>query len=32
VLAEALIVQGTIGKAFDLISGETPVPEALRSL
>ena len=32
VLAEALLAESTIGKSFDLISGETPIPEALRSL
>lgn len=32
VLAEALLVDGTIGKTFDLLEGETPIAEALRSL
>jgi len=32
VLAECLVADETIGKAFDLLEGETPIPEALRSL
>jgi uncharacterized protein YbjT (DUF2867 family) len=32
VLAEALVAENTIKKAFDLISGETPIAEALRTL
>lgn len=32
VLAECLTAENTIGKGFDLLAGETPVPEAVRSL
>ncbi|MGH2957680.1 MAG: hypothetical protein ACRDL6_11875 [Solirubrobacterales bacterium] len=32
VLAECLAADDTIGKAFDLLEGETPVAEALRAL
>lgn len=32
VLAEVLAVDGTIGKAFNLVSGDTPVEEAVRAL
>jgi uncharacterized protein YbjT (DUF2867 family) len=32
VLAECLTADNTIGKDFDLLAGETPVAEALRSL
>ena len=32
VLAECLTADNTIGKAFDLINGDTAIPEALRSL
>jgi uncharacterized protein YbjT (DUF2867 family) len=32
VLAECLTADNTIGKAFDLVNGDTPIPEALRSL
>lgn len=32
VLAECLTADNTIGKAFDLLGGETPVPEAIAAL
>ena len=32
VLAEVLVAENTIGKTFDLISGETPIPDVVRSL
>jgi uncharacterized protein YbjT (DUF2867 family) len=32
VIAEVLGADNTIGKAFDLIGGETPIPEAVASL
>jgi uncharacterized protein YbjT (DUF2867 family) len=32
VIAEVLVADNTIGKAFDLLGGETPIPEAVRSL
>jgi uncharacterized protein YbjT (DUF2867 family) len=32
VLAEVLVADNTIGKAFDLIGGETPIAEAVRAL
>jgi nucleoside-diphosphate-sugar epimerase len=32
VIAEVLVADNTIGKAFDLLGGETPIPEAARSL
>jgi uncharacterized protein YbjT (DUF2867 family) len=32
VLAEVLVADNTIGKAFDLLSGDTPVAEAVRAL
>jgi nucleoside-diphosphate-sugar epimerase len=32
VLAECLIADNAIGKAFDLMNGDTPIPEAIRSL
>ncbi|MGH2982893.1 MAG: NAD(P)H-binding protein, partial [Solirubrobacterales bacterium] len=32
VLAETLGAENTIGKGFDLLGGETPVAEAVRSL
>ena len=32
VIAEVLVADSTIGKTFDLVSGETPVAEAIRSL
>lgn len=32
VLAEALTAENTIGKDFDLLGGDTPIPEAVRSL
>jgi nucleoside-diphosphate-sugar epimerase len=32
VLAECLVAENTIGKAFDLMNGDTPIPEAVRSL
>jgi uncharacterized protein YbjT (DUF2867 family) len=32
VLAECLTADNTIGKAFDLVNGETPVPEAIAAL
>lgn len=32
VLAEALLVDSTIGKTFDVLEGETPVADAVRSL
>jgi uncharacterized protein YbjT (DUF2867 family) len=32
VLAEALSAENTIGKDFDLLGGDTPIPEAVRSL
>jgi uncharacterized protein YbjT (DUF2867 family) len=32
VLAEVLVADNTIGKSFDLLAGETPVAEAVRSL
>ena len=32
VLAEVLLAENTIGKAFDVLDGETPVAEAVRSL
>lgn len=32
VLAEALIVPGTIGKVFECFSGDVPIPEAVRAL
>lgn len=32
VLAEVLVADNTIGKAFDLVGGETPVAEAVRAL
>lgn len=32
VLAECLLAENTIGKTFELLGGETPIPEALRSL
>jgi uncharacterized protein YbjT (DUF2867 family) len=32
VLAECLVADNTIGKAFDLLNDGTPIPEAVRSL
>jgi uncharacterized protein YbjT (DUF2867 family) len=32
VLAEVLHADNTIGKAFDLVQGDTPIPEAVRAL
>ena len=32
VLAEVLVADNTVGKAFDVLDGETPVAEAVRSL
>jgi hypothetical protein len=32
VIAECLTTDGTIGKEFDLLNGDTPIPEALGSL
>ena len=32
VIAEVLVADNTIGKSFDLLGGETPIPEAVRSL
>jgi uncharacterized protein YbjT (DUF2867 family) len=32
VIAEVLVADNTIGKAFDLLGGETPIPEAVRFL
>jgi uncharacterized protein YbjT (DUF2867 family) len=32
VLAEVLLAENTIGKSFDLLSGETPIAEAIRSI
>jgi nucleoside-diphosphate-sugar epimerase len=32
VIAEVLVADNTIGKAFDLLGGETPIPEAVRSV
>ncbi len=32
VIAEVLVADNTIGKSFDLLDGETPIPEAVRSL
>jgi hypothetical protein len=32
VIAEALTAENTIGKAFDLLGGDTPVAEALAAL
>jgi hypothetical protein len=32
VLAEALVAENTIGRAFDLVGGDTPVDEAVRAL
>ena len=32
VLAELLTADNTIGKAFDLVGGETPVAEAIAAL
>ena len=32
VLAEALVAENTIGRAFDLVGGDTPVAEAVRAL
>jgi uncharacterized protein YbjT (DUF2867 family) len=32
VIAECLVADNTIGKAFDLVNGDTPIAEAVRSL
>ena len=32
VLAECLTAENTFGKSFDLLGGDTPVAEAIRSL
>ena len=32
VLAEVLVAENTIGKAFNLVSGDTPVDQAVRAL
>jgi nucleoside-diphosphate-sugar epimerase len=32
VIAEVLVADNTIGKSFDLLGGETPIPKAVRSL
>jgi uncharacterized protein YbjT (DUF2867 family) len=32
VLAESLVEENTVGKTFELFTGETPIPEALRAL
>jgi uncharacterized protein YbjT (DUF2867 family) len=32
VLAEALLADNTVGKAFDLLEGDTPIPEAVRAV
>jgi uncharacterized protein YbjT (DUF2867 family) len=32
VLAECLVADNTIGKSFDLLDGQTPIPEAVRAL
>jgi hypothetical protein len=32
VIAEVLRADNTIGKGFDLLGGETPIPEAIASL
>jgi uncharacterized protein YbjT (DUF2867 family) len=32
VLAESLLADNTVGKAFDLLEGDTPIPEAVRAI